>query len=466
MPQGRKPRIGLLGLMLQLYDQALPELKRTQEQFARVVAKSLSRCGKICFPGICNTCEQVEAAVARFERDEADVIFVLFLSYAPSWIALPALQRTRLPIVIANTQKARTIGQASSPRDMLESHGMHGVQDLANVLIRAGVRFHIVTGYYEDERFLAELGEWARAAQVATELRQARVGVMGGPFEGMGDFGLDTTALLAQVGTTVVEVPLAHVANLAHQAPQKVVTHMIAEDRARFAVDAKLDQATHAISARLEWAMREAAREQNLDALAMNFLSVANDGRLATVPFLAASEMMADGFGYGGEADAASAVAVLTAQRLAPPASFTEMFTMDFEAGDVFMSHMGEANWHMARKDEPVRLIRKKFRFGKCADPAVLCFALAPGPCTLLNLTVTRGGRLKLIVAEGEIANFPFVPTFDVPHYKFKPDKPLESFLTRYSMEGGSHHLAIMFGHRRDLVAKVGDLLGIEFAHV
>jgi len=36
------------------------------------------------------------------------------------------------------------------PRDLIRNHGMHGVQDLANVLSRADRKFSLVTGHYED----------------------------------------------------------------------------------------------------------------------------------------------------------------------------------------------------------------------------------------------------------------------------------------------------------------------------
>ena len=38
-------------------------------------------------------------------------------------------------------------------------------------------------------------------------------------------------------------------------------------------------------------------------------------------------------------------------------AHFTEMYAMDFPSDSVLMSHMGEGNWKIARKDRPVRLI-------------------------------------------------------------------------------------------------------------
>ena len=81
---------------------------------------------------------------------------------------------------------------------------------------------------------------------------------------------------------------------------------------------------------------------------------------------------------------------------------------------------------------------------------------------TLVSLTTLANGRFKFIVAEGQVPDFPPVPTITRPHYKFSPDGDLCDFLTRFSMEGGSHHQALAYGRMADKIEKIGKLLGIE----
>lgn len=462
----RKPRIGLLGLMLELYDTALPDLKGTQTTFAHELIRESLSFADVAFPGICNTREQVDRAVAGLENEEVDLILVVHFSYAPSLISLPALLRTSRPILLFNTQKLFEFGPDSPPTATTENHGMHGVQDLSNVLVRSGRAFELVTGHYRDPEALTEVREWVEAARAASTLRRARIGILGYPFEGMGDFGLDTTAFLSQVGVTVVQIPMGEVARLAVDAPSEEIQRLMEEDRGMFTLDERLTKEDHARALRLEWALRRIAEERNLSGFSMHFGAVAEDGRLETVPFLAASKMLADGYGYGGEGDASSAAVVAMMQDLCGPASFTEMFTMDFANGQILMTHMGEANWRMARKDEPVRLIRKDFPFGKCDPPASLCFSMEPGSATLANLVTVADGRLKLIAAEVDIVDFRAIPTFQTPHYKITPWCPLPEFLNRYSREGGSHHLAIVFGEHAGKMAKVAQWMDVDFVQV
>ena len=129
----QKAKVGLLGLMLDLYD-LWPELKVAEAAFAQELAETLSPFAEVEFPGVCNSREQVDAAVRAFEAGGKDLILVVLLTYAPSHIALQPLIRTPLPVLIFNTQQLYQIDAGTSSDATTRNHGMHGVQDLTNVL--------------------------------------------------------------------------------------------------------------------------------------------------------------------------------------------------------------------------------------------------------------------------------------------------------------------------------------------
>jgi L-arabinose isomerase len=99
-------------------------------------------------------------------------------------------------------------------------------------------------------------------------------------------------------------------------------------------------------------------------------------------------------------------------------------------------------------------------------DPLLLAFSLEPGEATLVSLTTVSAGRLRFVVSEGEVVDFPYLPDLGRPHYKFRPDRDLSAFLTRFSLEGGSHHQALAYGRRADTVEKIALLLGVDYARV
>ncbi len=466
MTETKKAKVGLLGMMTEYYER-WPEIKPMLAEFGEELVETLSPFAEVEFPGVCTTRTQVDQAIAGFEADGKDLLLVVLLSYAPSHISLPALKRTRLPILFFNTQPLYAITKDTRSADTTRSHGLCGMQDLANVLLRAGCRFHIATGYYKDEQTLAEVKSWCDAARTASFVRHMRVGLLGHPMEGMGDFGFDETALLDQVGVEVRHIAMKALAERAKAAPKDEIARQMAEDRQRFQVQPDITEGEHEASSRLEWALREILIEREMHGFAFDFLSVEEDGWLETLPFLAASKLLAEGYGFGGEGDVTSAAAVAMMAELAGAANFTEMFTMDFAGNSILMMHMGESNWKMARKDEPIQLLRSTLGMAYVRfEPLLLTFSLEPGEVTLVSLTTVAGGKFKLIVTEGEVVDFPYVADLSRPHYKLRPDGDLNDFLTRFSLEGGSHHQAMAYGRWAGTIEKLAALLGIEYARV
>ena len=390
------------------------------------------------------------------------MVMIVCLTYAPSLVSVPALLRCRLPLVIFDTAKASALGPEMTGQDVTENHGIHGVQDLANVLARRGRSFHLVVGHYQDSRALDELVAWARAAQTTAGLRRLRVGLLGEPFEGMGDFSVEPKALQDDLGPEVVPLSMADLASYVRQLSDDQVERELKNVRQRFEVDPSLSDDLLATSVRWGLALRRLVESKGLGALSMNFLAFRPEVGAETVPFLGASVLMADGVGYAGEGDVCCAALVAASANLCGQASFTEMFCPDFAGGEVLMSHMGECNPAMARDDRPIRLVAKPFGWAPIQEPAVPVVCLAPGPATLVSLTAWQHGTWRLVVTEGSIVDTPPYPNLHSPYSKFKPNGPLEDFLCDYSLAGGTHHLAIVFGQRAGDFRKLAELLEIE----
>lgn len=463
-----KAQVGLLGLMLELYD-SISDLKPRMASFARDLVASLFSVADVDFPGVCNTRDQVDRAVATFEAEGKDLIIVVLLTYAPSHIALPALLHTPLPVVIFNTQQLQAITPEVTSDETLWNHGMHGVQDLCNVLLRAGRPVRLVTGHYQNESALAQIGEWCWAARAVRFARRTRIGLLGYPMEGMGDFSIDQSVLLAQVGTEIHHIAMRDVAARALAAPTEVIQAQMEGDRQRFRIASGITEKEHEASSRLEWALRTVLHEGNLDGFAAHFVAVGEEGWMETLPFLAAAKLLGEGYGFGGEGDVTSAAATVLMANLAGAANFTEMFSMDPAHDAVLMMHMGEGNWTMARKDEPIHMLRSTLGLVELkVAPLLLAFSLEPGNVTLLSLTTAQDGRLRFVVAEGEVMDFPYVADLGRPHYKFRPNSTdgLPGFLTRFSLAGGSHHQALAYGHWASTLEKVANLLGVDYVKV
>jgi L-arabinose isomerase len=469
MKQIVRPKVGLLALTLELYETLLPELRASREAWLRrVVIPALQSEADILFTRAVSRREDIEAAVSEFEAAHVDTLLVILASYSPSQLALPALLRTRLPIVIWNTQELQAVDQTFTLANMIDNHGVHGTQDLANVLTRSGVRFHYVTSPDNDPQGLSELGDFFAAAAAVNRLRSARMGNLGYPFPGMGDFAVDTTHMAATLGCSWMNLTVEDYINRSAAAPATEVARLVAEYRQSYELGSDLTETDLALTARVEVALRGMIADHRLDALTYQFMAFGDDERTPTLPFVAASRLMAEGIGFGGEGDLIAAAATAFFNWLQPPASFTEIFTIDFASESLFLSHMGEANTALARRDRKIPLVARPAPITRTRGRQLaLVTSFEPGPATITALTLGAQGKWRVIAAAATLEDYGPLPGFCVPHSKLKPASgDVRRFLTAYATAGGPHHNAVILGDARPRLRFAAKLLGADYCEI
>jgi L-arabinose isomerase len=213
--------------------------------------------------------------------------------------------------------------------------------------------------------------------------------------------------------------------------------------------------------------LRSLIAEHRLDALTYQFMAFGDDERSPTVPFVAASRLMAEGVGFGGEGDLIGAAGSALLNWLQPPASFSEVFTVDFAGDALFFSHMGEANVAMARRDRPIPLVARPTPITRTRGRQLtLVTSFEPGPATLMALTLVGAQRWRCIAAPGTIQDYGPLPSLCVPHFKLKPAGDVRSFLTAYAQAGGPHHNAVCFGDATPRLRAAAELIGADYCEI
>jgi len=458
-----KPRVAVLGLSLELYQHALPGyMDRLAQQLIRFIEPlkaSITPAGiRLCY-----LAGHVADSVQEAERSGADAVLLVPVSYTASGMALKAVLRTPLPVVVWNTQEAHAIAEDYDFDDLLMNHVTQGTQDLTNALLRNGKVFGMESGHYRDTGAIARLADWLAAARARRFAQNIRVGLLGHPFQDMGDFAIDETRMAGKWGPCVIRLSIPRFAELAAKADRDEVAALMAADRQAFDVLPEVTEAVHLASARLEWAIRKLVEENNLDALTLNFMDLIGDGRCETLPFLGINKLMGGGLGYAGEGDAVTAAHMAQMRQLCGAANFTEIFTVDYAGNRMLMMHMQECNPALTRRDRKVRLVRKDF-WAPGVQPYVgMYFTLEPGPVTLTCITSDEQGGLYYIAGEARIVDRQPLAKLDVPHWIVELDEPVGEFLTRYSMAGGPHHLVAVPGHRASMLGKLAHLQGFGF---
>ena len=188
-------RAGLFGIGLSTYWPQFDGLKPRLEGYMTQIANRLGEFGaEVIDVGLVDSPASAEEAGIRFRREQAEVVFLYISTYALSSTVLPAVQRAGVPVVVLNLQPVPAIDyeafNAMSDRGVMTGEWLAhcqacSVPEIANVLGRGGVDFHLVTGHLHDDESWNEIQQWIDAAYLREAMRTNTLGMMGHYYMGM-----------------------------------------------------------------------------------------------------------------------------------------------------------------------------------------------------------------------------------------------------------------------------------------
>ncbi len=462
----RKPRIGLLGIMQELYDDMIPGITERQGRYAADVAKRLGDVAEVTFTRPARDREDVEAISRELVVAEVDGIMIVMLTYGPAMRTVRALLDTPVPMMLANIQPERSITPEWDMSDLTYNQGIHGAQDQANALVRCGIPFSVITGDWQSPEFASAFEDWARAAQTVTAMRRMRIGLLGYPMNGMGDILYDPPAMLRRLGPMIVAEDLGPMVERIEATSEADVNAVLQRHREQFEVASDLPEERHAYAARFEVALRNLMEEKGYAGFSFHFDSIGGDGRFKQLPLLAASALMAEGYGFAAEGDTNTASLMCAAQTLIGDAHFSEMYAMDWELDSVLISHMGEGNWKIARPDRPIKLIDRPLGIGRLDNPPTPVFSAVPGPATTAALIPLEGELYRMVVGRGEVLDTPELPKVEMHYFHFRPERGMRAFMDDWLTLGGPHHFVLNLGEHADRWRRLAELLDLEYVEI
>jgi L-arabinose isomerase len=458
----RKPKIGLLGLMHGLYDKSQPDLPAEQERFARGLAQRLKEEADVDFPGAAKDRGLIEKYVKAFNEKEYDGIMVVNLLYSPGMRVVQALQKNTLPLLLANIQPLPGVTSQWDWRLLTTNQGIHGIQDTANMVARAGLRPAIITEDWESEAFRSFFADWALAAGTLHRLKGMKVAIFG-RMHNMGDIVGDDAAFYRKFGLEVNQETIGAVYRLMEALSEKEIDKQVEEDRRNFAIDPRLPAGSHRYAAALQLGFEKFMDERGYAGFTAFFDIFKEDGRFKQLPILGASNLLAKGFGYAAEGDTNVLTLTVIGHLLVGDPHFTEMYSLDFGRDAALLSHMGEGNWKIARQDRPIKLIDRPLDIGDRDNPPTPIYSAQPGRATLISLVALRGDEYRLLVSKGTILDTEEIPGIPMNYSFFKPDAGIRRSMDIWLEHGGTHHQVLFLGDQARKFRLLCHIAGIEY---
>jgi len=475
MENERSLRVGLCGIGCQAYWSQFAGLEKRLQDYVEQAARRLARPGvEVANLGLIDTPQRSSEAGHQCRREDIDVLFLYVTTYALSDAVLPLVQRAGVPVIVLNLQPEAAIDLKAFNRledrvamtgDWLAFCSACPAPEIANVLARAGISFHQVTGVLNDEGTWAEIEQWLTAASVRTALAEARLGLMGHYYSGMLDIVTDVTLVSIVFGTHVEIVEVDELSALAAEVADADLVRRAEQFHSAFDVQPDCPAEELRRAARTSTALDAFVQRHELDALAYYYMgsgNAANEDTMSSI-ILGASLLTARHIPAAGEYEVKNALAMKMMDLLGAGGSFTEFYSMDFNDDLVLMGHDGPG--HIAIAEGKIKVRPLKVYHGKVGRGLSVEMSVKHGPVTLLSVVEDAKTRFKLLVAEGESVPGPILEIGNTnSRYRF----PLgaRGFVNAWNEQAPAHHCAVGLGHVGATLRKTAALMGIGFEQV
>ncbi len=476
MRQETPTRVGVFGIGLAAYWPQFEGLRERLERYQRGIEARLEAMGaEVISAGLVDAPQAARLAGATLAAARVDLVMLYTATYATSSQVLPVVQAVDAPVVILNLQPTRTLDyEGMTTGEWLANCSACCVPEIAGAFTRARIPYRTVTGTLLDgDPAWDVLREWLDASSAVHSLRTARIGFLGHTYPGMLDLYSDFTQVHAQTGAHVEVLEIDDLVERVESADTAAIERKGEEIRETFDLaDAGNDPIAAEITPEIfEWSARVAVGldrlvdDFELDGLTYYYRGVGGSisERVAAGLIVGNSLLTARGVPASGEGDLKTCIGMLLLDRLGAGGSYTEFYALDFEDDFVLMGHDGPGHLGIAEGRPVARAL--KLYHGKAGAGLSIEMKVRLGPVTILGVTQTADGELKLLAAEGD--SIPG-PTFRIgnTNSRIRFSSGPTAFFDAWCAEGPTHHVALGVGHQLSRVRKVADLLRLELAVV
>ena len=462
----KKIKVGYLPLYIKLYDDSDPHYRDPMVRYMHTLIDMLSSHGieVVEADEICRVKEEFDRAAKKFNDADVDAVVTQHLAYSPSLESIDALLSLKAPIIVFDTTPDYELVEVAGYSGRISAnHGIHGVQDMCNLLKRNGRDYYLCVGHAMHSEVVSEVAGLCRAAAAAKFFRNERVGSVGGDFKGMGDFQISDERYAGQIGPVVKYMDTDTVGEYLKKVTEEEIDQEISSDQRKYDCEITFEK-EYREATRSGLAIRKWMEAEKLDACTVNFLTLDICG-LPKMPFIECCKIMERGQGYAGEGDVLTAGLVGALMSVYPETCFTEMFCPDWKEDKILLSHMGESNPRLASW-KPV-LADTPFNYNSCGNTVAMYNCYRPGKIVYVNLAPMKDD-FTLIVSEAELTNdgLEFGAYRKATQGWLKPCKPLRQFLKEYSLAGGTHHSALVYNASADEIEAFGHMMGFTVVRI
>jgi L-arabinose isomerase len=451
------------------------ETLRQVEAHSREIAKSLNDSSRIpaqvIFKGVLTTPDAIRRLCLDANNEDRCIGLITWMhTFSPAKMWIAGLSSLMKPFVHLHTQFNREIPWSTIDMDFMNlNQSAHGGREFGYIGSRLRRNRKVVVGHWQDERVLAALDAWTRAACARQDAQGARIARFGDNMREVAVTEGDKVGAQIQFGYSVNGYGIGELSAFIGEVSDAAIDRLVSEYDDRYAVAEPLRKNGPRRSE-----LREAA---NIELGIRAFLDTGgfkgytdtfeNLTGIAQLPGIASQRLMADGYGFGGEGDWKTAALVRSMKVMAAGrtggTSFMEDYTYHFDPKQmqVLGAHMLEICPSIAEAKPSLEI--HPLSIGGKADPVRLVFSAPPGPAVNASI-LDMGNRFRLVVNEVDVVR-PAAPLPKLPVARalWVPRPDLPTAAAAWIHAGGAHHTGFSQAVTTEILEDFAEMMDIEF---
>ena len=388
-------------------------------------------------------------------------------TFSPSKMWINGLAGLQKPWCHFATQYNREIPNEEIDMDFMNlNQAAHGDREHGFIGARLRKPRKVIAGFWQDGDVQTRIGSWMKAAVGVSVSKSMKVMRFGDNMREVAVTEGDKVEVQAKLGWQVNTWAVGDLV----KAMEEVTEEEVNAQMARYAE--KYDMATDRMDQVLYQAREEAAMKKLMDA--EGCLAFSNTFQdlygMRQLPGLASQDLMAQGYGYGGEGDwkvsAMTAILKAMGEGGNGASAFMEDYTYHLVKGQEYSlgAHMLEVCPSVAA-DRP-RIEVHPLGIGDREDPARLVFEGKPGDAIVVSL-IDMGGRLRLICQDIHCVK-PILPMPNLPvaRVMWQAEPSLTTGVECWITAGGAHHTVLSYDVTAEQMKDWANMMDIEFVHI
>ncbi|MBP3909116.1 MAG: L-arabinose isomerase [Turicibacter sp.] len=448
-------------------EEVIKQVEDHSKQMVESLASDRAIPATIVFKTVVTTPDEITRICQEANYDENCAGIITWChTFSPSKMWISGLTKLQKPWLHLHTQFNRTIPVNEIDMDFMNlNQSAHGDREHGFIGTRLRMARKIVVGYWEDVAVREKMGNWMRSAIGVAVSRSLKVVRFGDNMRYVAVTEGDKVETEIKLGWQVNTRAVGDLVELVNQVTEEEIDALMAEYQEKY--DINTDQMAQVrYQAKVQLGIQRSLQLGDFGAFTTTFEDLHG---LDQLPGLACQDLMAKGYGFGGEGDwkvsAMTHIMKAMSAGMGKGTSFMEDYTYDLTENNelILGAHMLEVCPSVAANKAKIEV--HELGIGNKSAPARLVFDGKSGHAIVASL-VDMGGRLRLIVNDIECVE-PFeMPNLPVAGVMWRPEPSLQVSAEAWILAGAAHHSVLSYDLTADHMRDWAEMMDIEFVHI